>query len=225
MDSPGHNVTGVWQAGYPKESLELLKRLMPEAEKFAILACDSETSRPRVKQIKILARKGKLPLKIVDVVVTNSFSNFKSRVLELIPKVDAFFILIPETIEADERKLKQILYNLLSNAIKFTPDAGHILLAGKRVSNADMQVQGLAVSDKNYIQISVEDSGIGLKKEDLERIFQPFEQVDSSASRLFQGTGLGLSLTKSLVELHGGKIWVASEGEGKGTTFFFCIPT
>ena len=84
-----------------------------------------------------------------------------------------------------------------------------------------MQVQGLPASDKNYIQISVADSGIGLKKEDLERIFKPFEQVDNSASRLFQGTGLGLSLTKSLVELHGGNIGVTSEGEGKGTTFSF----
>jgi ABC-type uncharacterized transport system substrate-binding protein len=102
MDSPGHNVTGVWQAGYPKESLELLKRLMPEAEKFAILACDSETSRPRVKQIRILARKGKLPLKLVDVVVTNSFSDFKTRVIELIPKVDAFFILNHDTFMDDE---------------------------------------------------------------------------------------------------------------------------
>lgn len=102
MDSPGHNVTGVWQAGYPKESLELLKRLMPEAEKFAILACDSETSRPRVKQLKHLAGKDQLPLKLVDAVVTNSFSKFKSRVLELIPKVDAFFILNHDTFMDDE---------------------------------------------------------------------------------------------------------------------------
>ena len=102
MDSPGHNVTGVWQAGYPKESLELLKRLSPEAEKFAILACDSETSRPRVKQIANLARQEKLPLKLVDMVVTNSFSDFKSRTLKLIPKVDAFFILNHDTFIDDQ---------------------------------------------------------------------------------------------------------------------------
>jgi len=102
MDSPGHNITGVWQAGYPKESLELLKRLIPAAETFAILACDSETSRPRVKQIKILAGKGKLPLKLVDVVVTNSFSKFRTKTLELIPKVDAFFILNHDTFMDDE---------------------------------------------------------------------------------------------------------------------------
>ncbi|MGD8889607.1 MAG: ATP-binding protein, partial [Desulfobacterales bacterium] len=131
---------------------------------------------------------------------------------------------IPKTIQADERKLKQILYNLLSNAVKFTPDAGHILLSAERVFDTEKQFQDLSASGLNYIQISVEDSGIGLNQEDLERIFHPFEQVDNSASRRFPGTGLGLSLTKSLVELHGGKIWAESEGEGKGTTFSFCIP-
>ena len=87
-----------------------------------------------------------------------------------------------------------------------------------------MQIQGLPASDKKYIQISVRDSGIGIKKEDLDRILQPFEQADNSASRRFQGTGLGLSLTKNLVELHQGKIWAESKGEGKGTTLSFCIP-
>ena len=74
------------------------------------------------------------------------------------------------------------------------------------------------------MQISVKDSGIGLKKEDIAKIFQPFEQVENSSSRRFQGTGLGLSLTKSLVELHGGKIWAESEGEGKGSIFHIVIP-
>jgi signal transduction histidine kinase len=70
----------------------------------------------------------------------------------------------------------------------------------------------------------VSDTGIGIRKEDLERIFAPFEQVDSSASRKYAGTGLGLSLTRSLVELHGGRIWAESEGEGKGSRFAFVIP-
>ncbi|NNK86604.1 MAG: PAS domain-containing sensor histidine kinase, partial [Desulfobacterales bacterium] len=67
--------------------------------------------------------------------------------------------------------------------------------------------------------------GIGLNPLDLIRIFDSFEQVENSASRNFQGTGLGLSLTKKLVELHGGQIWAQSEGEGKGATFSFCIPS
>ena len=78
MDEPGHNVTGVWQAGYHKESLELLHALVPEAKTFAILACDSETSRPKIKQLQVLDRQGKLPLALVDVVATNSLSEFKA---------------------------------------------------------------------------------------------------------------------------------------------------
>ena len=73
-------------------------------------------------------------------------------------------------------------------------------------------------------KISVSDTGIGLNYEDRERVFRPFEQADGSASRRYQGTGLGLSLTKRLVQLHGGKIWVDSDGEGKGSTFSFVIP-
>ena len=102
MDSPGHNITGVWQAGYLKECLELLKRLDPNVETFAILACDSETSRPRVKQIKHLAKKGKLPLKLVDAVVTNSFPEFKERTLKLATMVDAFFILNHDTLKNED---------------------------------------------------------------------------------------------------------------------------
>ncbi|UCF90431.1 MAG: histidine kinase, partial [Desulfobacterales bacterium] len=75
-----------------------------------------------------------------------------------------------------------------------------------------------------FIEISVADTGIGIDPKDQERIFRPFDQVDSSEDRRYQGTGLGLSLTKSLVELHGGKIWVESDGLGKGATFRFVIP-
>jgi signal transduction histidine kinase len=74
------------------------------------------------------------------------------------------------------------------------------------------------------VGISIRDTGIGVKKEDLERIFAPFEQVDNSASRRYQGTGLGLSLTRKLVELHGGKIWAESQGLGKGSVFRFFFP-
>jgi signal transduction histidine kinase len=74
------------------------------------------------------------------------------------------------------------------------------------------------------VEISVMDSGIGIKEEDGERIFNPFEQLENTASKRYPGTGLGLSLTKSLVELHGGKIWVESDGEGKGSIFKFVIP-
>ncbi len=74
------------------------------------------------------------------------------------------------------------------------------------------------------IEFSVSDSGIGINTENQERIFNAFEQVDGSTSRRYEGTGLGLSLTKKLVELHGGKIWIESEGENQGSTFRFIIP-
>jgi len=142
---------------------------------------------------------------------------------------------IPETISADERKLKQIMYNLLSNAVKFTPDGGSITLAAKlgtgysvvEHGNADEQTSTqypIPNPDRNFVEISVKDTGIGIRPEDTDRIFNPFEQADGSSSREYQGTGLGLSLTKQLVVLHSGTIWVESDGEGKGSTFCFIIP-
>jgi signal transduction histidine kinase len=141
---------------------------------------------------------------------------------------------IPETITADERKLKQIIYNLLSNAVKFTPDGGEIRLTSRianrqniidqiksfacRLSTADFKLH------QDWVQITVHDTGIGFTPEDADRIFYPFEQLDGSNSRRYQGTGLGLSLTKQFVELHGGRIWAESGGEGKGSAFQIVIP-
>lgn len=97
MDRPGHNVTGVWQQGYHVESLELLSKLVPKAKTFAILACDSETSRPNIKRLQSLAAQGKLPLRLVDTVATNSLEEFKAKTLELSTQVDAFFVLNHDT--------------------------------------------------------------------------------------------------------------------------------
>jgi signal transduction histidine kinase len=126
---------------------------------------------------------------------------------------------IPERITADGRKLKQSIDKLLSNAVKFTPDGGSISLTAKRVTGRNPQS-----ATGEYIEISVTDTGIGIKEEDFVRIFDPFEQVEGSTSRKFQGTGLGLALTKRVVELHGGQIWAKSAGEGRGSTFTFILP-
>lgn len=144
---------------------------------------------------------------------------------------------VPETIQVDERKLKQVLYNLLSNAVKFTPSGGEIRLTAKVNAewgaparnngigrNAELENEEKGSSARSAIEISVVDTGIGIAPEDLERIFRPFEQVDNSPSRRYQGTGLGLSLTRSLVELHGGQIWAESGGEGKGSQFRVVLP-
>ncbi len=98
LDNPGRNVTGVWQSGYHKESLDLLKRLVPQAKTFAVLACDSESSRPNAKMIEQLAQRGSLPLKLMDRVLTNSLDEFKSRALALSKQVDAFFVLNHDTL-------------------------------------------------------------------------------------------------------------------------------
>jgi PAS domain S-box-containing protein len=140
---------------------------------------------------------------------------------------------LPDTLVADERKLKQILYNLLSNAVKFTPNGGSVTLTvhplnGSRPGQVPLfrEGEGSSLFKKNglCIEFIVSDTGIGLKSEDLERIFNPFEQADNSASRKYQGTGLGLSLTKKMVELHGGQIWATSAGEGLGAGFHFILP-
>jgi len=132
---------------------------------------------------------------------------------------------IPPSITADERKLKQIVYNLLSNAVKFTPDGGNITVTAEKMPDFEPTAAGKETGEKvPSVKVSITDTGIGLKKEALERIFNPFEQGDGSANRKFGGTGLGLSITRELVQLHGGVIWVESEGRGKGSTFSFIIP-
>ena len=160
----------------------------------------------------------------IRTILTNSLMMIKEKAMKSDIIISNELDGIPESIQADERKLKQILYNLLSNAVKFTPKDGSIDMVAKRASDSDIQLQDGRSSSKEYIQISIRDSGIGLKKEDMTKIFQPFEQVENSSSRRFQGTGLGLSLTKSLVELHGGTIWAESEGQGLGAIFSFTLP-
>lgn len=126
--------------------------------------------------------------------------------------------IMPEVVEmaplqADQRKIKQVMFNLLSNAVKFTPDGGRIVVRA---------VAATAEEDA-VVVVSVSDTGIGISPDHQTRIFDAFEQVDSSYARQQQGTGLGLPLTKRIVELHGGRLWLDS-AEGQGSTFFFSLP-
>ena len=109
----------------------------------------------------------------------------------------------------DERKIKQILLNLLSNALKFTPEGGQISINARQLNGS--------------VQISVTDTGIGIAPEDQARIFEEFRQVGGDHTHKSEGTGLGLTLAKKFVELHGGTIWVESD-VGKGSTFTFTLP-
>ncbi len=112
-------------------------------------------------------------------------------------------------VRGDERKVKQILLNLLSNAVKFTPEGGRVSVSAVRANGA--------------VEIAVSDTGIGIAPEHQEAIFEAFRQVGSHYAQKREGTGLGLTLTRKFVELHGGRIWVASE-VGKGSTFTFTLP-
>jgi len=113
-----------------------------------------------------------------------------------------------DLIAGDERRIRQVIFNLLSNAVKFTP-------AGGSVDVSATQVNG-------EVRVAVADTGPGIAAEDLERIFEEFQQTEAGLEQL-EGTGLGLALSKRLVELHGGRIWVDSES-GKGSTFVFTLP-
>ena len=112
-------------------------------------------------------------------------------------------------VRADALRLQQILWNLLANAIKFTPKHGRVIVRVDR-------------EPERYI-VSVEDDGIGIPESELPHIFERFRQVDGSATRRHSGLGIGLALARSLVELHGGKIWAESVA-GHGSRFAFSLP-
>jgi signal transduction histidine kinase/DNA-binding response OmpR family regulator len=135
---------------------------------------------------------------------------------------------------ADPGRFKQVLINLLGNAIKFTPTGGRVTLTARRVGSSKGQAVGPARptdelsarstdSAHEWLEVNVADTGIGIKLEDQERIFEHFHQGSNSVAHEQTGTGLGLALARRFVEMHGGRIWVESEVE-KGSTFTFVLP-
>jgi PAS domain S-box-containing protein len=120
---------------------------------------------------------------------------------------------IPRTLIGDDQRIAQIITNLLGNAVKFTPEQGAISLAVRLAEKTD---------NLCTLQISVSDTGIGITPEQQKKLFQSFEQAESSTTRKYGGTGLGLAISKNIVEMMGGSIWIQSE-PGKGTTFTFTI--
>jgi PAS domain S-box-containing protein len=121
--------------------------------------------------------------------------------LELDPSVDAVW--------GDERRVRQVVFNLLSNAVKFTPSGGRICVSAAR--------------EDGELRIAVTDTGPGIAPEDRERIFEEFQQARSGGDDQAEGTGLGLALSRRIVELHGGRMWVESD-LGQGSTFAFTLP-
>src|SRR5215212_401714 len=124
---------------------------------------------------------------------------------------------VPQAIYGDVTRVRQILLNLLSNAVKFT-ESGEVVITVSR----DQETEAIGL--KNYLRFSVRDTGIGIPKDRMNRLFTSFSQVDASTTRKYGGTGLGLAISKRLVNLMGGEIWIESEGiPGKGATFHFTI--
>jgi signal transduction histidine kinase len=150
-------------------------------------------------------------VKIKDI-LTNSIIMIKEKCFKHGISLDLHFPQDLDELEfmADGRKIRQIMFNLLSNAAKFTPDGGAIKVEARR-------------EGKDFF-ISVSDTGIGIVSENQEKILESFYQVSSKIKGKTPGTGLGLPLTKQLVEMHGGRIWVESEGKEKGSCFSFAIP-
>jgi PAS domain S-box-containing protein len=187
---------------------------------------------------KIEAGKMSLDLDMVEVsgVFANSASIMREKAASRHVQVD--LEVAPElgSIQADGRKLKQIVYNLLSNAVKFSGEGDRVTLRARRVPRSEVgQMSGgwpgrsLPLPDDNgprvatFIEISATDTGIGISPDGMERLFRPFSQVDSGLARRFEGTGLGLAMVKLLAELHGGTVAVQS-AVGEGSRFTVWLP-
>jgi signal transduction histidine kinase/CheY-like chemotaxis protein len=138
-------------------------------------------------------------------------------------------------LRADPVRLKQILFNLLNNAVKFTPEGGRISLTARRVDLSTRQVVKPSEpidplttrpvdATGEFLEIRVSDTGVGIRAEDLPRLFREFTQLETTYDRRHEGAGLGLALTRRLVQMHGGRIWAESQGAGKGSTFTVLLP-
>jgi len=166
---------------------------------------------------------------LIDSVVSATRSLAEEKQLKLKSQVDED---LPAA-SGDAKRLTQVLMNLVGNAIKFTPAGGSVNVTAKLVPSSEFGVSSSQPETRNpkpetaraseQIEIAVEDTGIGIAAEELERIFSEFRQVDSSITREYGGSGLGLSIAKRFVELHGGVIWAESQ-VGQGSVFCFRIP-
>ncbi|HVS61236.1 MAG TPA: PAS domain S-box protein, partial [Gemmatimonadaceae bacterium] len=180
---------------------------------------------------------GKMTLDLEPVQMSSLFANSLSIIREKAAARNIRLIMDAPgelgSIRGDARKLKQIVYNLLSNAVKFTSEHGEVILRASRVPRAEVGQLSessigrsfpLADNDfREFLKISVTDSGIGISPQGLERLYRPFSQIDSGLARKFEGTGLGLAMVKILADLHGGAVAVESE-VGKGSCFTVWLP-
>jgi len=173
---------------------------------------------------------GKLTLKLSDQIVSHlielALASVSTLAKERQTTIDVSLSSDLPPVQADQDRIVQVLTNLLSNAIKFSGSAERICVVAelRRVAWDDEGVVRGRRGVDRAIEISVTDRGRGIAQEDLDKLFVPFHQLDSSVTRETPGTGLGLAICKGIVEEHGGRIWARSEGLGLGTTVTFLLP-
>jgi len=187
----------------PTKTIENLKLVVSSGKRLSALINDI-LDYSKLKNNDIIIKNQEIDFKQLVSVVTTIIKSTNSG--NKVSFIDAIPNNLP-LVQGDEDRLKQIMYNILGNAVKFT-SGGYIKVT--------------AEEKNNFIEICIEDTGVGMPNDKLEDIFKPFEQVEESSQRQFGGTGLGLPITKKMVELHGGNIWVESE-VGKGSKFYFTL--
>ena len=187
-------------------SPETFKQIYREAERLQILVNDlQELSRVEANALP-LARTPTDFSGCVDDVAQRLQRQFDEKDVALEINLPANL----PTVFLDPNRINQVLTNLIGNALQYTPSGGRVTLTAK--------------SFKDEIQIYIKDSGIGIPAEHLPHLFARFYRVDKSRSRVGGGSGIGLTIAKHLIEAHGGRIWVESDGSGKGSQFYFTLP-
>jgi signal transduction histidine kinase len=184
-----------------KKSLEMIRRNTTRLDRLIGDVLDISKLEAGVMKFNMAAAN-------LNEIVENAVETMKIQAWDKNLKLTLKEEKVPE-ITIDKDRITQVIINLINNAIKFT-DAGGII---------EVELSG----NTDHALVKVKDSGIGIKKEDQQKLFTPFQQVDSSYTRKYEGSGLGLAICKRIVTYHGGKIWIESE-PGKGSTFQFIIP-
>ena len=234
LRTPLHGIIGIAESlidgatgSLPSKTIANLEMIVSSGKRLASLVNDIlDLSKLKHEKIELQLRPVELR-SLVQMVFQLSQPLVGNKPLRLINNISPNL----PPIEADENRLQQIFHNLIGNAIKFT-HAGFVEISATLLKennsplavNQDESSRGTCeIKGNHYLMIAVADTGIGIPADRLDKIFQEFEQVDASSTREYSGTGLGLAIAKTLVELHGGKIFVTSE-VGVGSQFTFTLP-
>lgn len=194
-----------------KNNMDRLSRLINDLLDFSKIEAGKLRLNKKVTKMEVLVSEA---VKTFSLEIAKKQIDFKVNFIDQIPRI---------YLDAD--RLVQIILNLLNNALKFTPTGGKINVEIKVVTDFPgfSEIKDLYPVGQKFVRLSVSDTGRGIKKEDLEKLFQKFQQVETGLGRHYRGIGLGLVISRELVEMHGGRIWVESEFQ-KGSAFRFVVP-